>query len=125
MATLAPKEQPKQDSGLGDLLNFDAPTTNNNGFNNGAFGGNIRFIGSGSAPLSPELGEFLKVTMALVVGEGYGLTETSTAGTATESYDNTYGHVGAVGMSVEMKLVDVEDMNYTLNDEPLPRGIYV
>ena len=89
------------------------------------FGGRIKACVSGSAPLSATLANFLKICFADVVAEGYGLTETSAAGTGTDQDDNTYGQVGAVVSSVEMKLVDVEDMNYTLNDEPLPRGIYI
>ena len=88
----------------------------------GAFGGNIRFIGSGSAPLSKELTEFLKVALAEVVGEGYGLTETTTGGTGTHPFDLKYGHVGQPRINIQMKLVDVEDMGYLTTDKPCPRG---
>eukprot|EP00484_Ammonia_sp_Unknown_P020908 CAMPEP_0197030740 /NCGR_PEP_ID=MMETSP1384-20130603/9906_1 /TAXON_ID=29189 /ORGANISM="Ammonia sp." /LENGTH=817 /DNA_ID=CAMNT_0042460143 /DNA_START=22 /DNA_END=2475 /DNA_ORIENTATION=+ len=86
------------------------------------FGGRIKACVSGSAPLSATLANFLKACFCDVVVEGYGLTETSAAGTGTDSDDSLYGQVGAVVSAVEMKLVDVEDMNYTINDEPLPRG---
>ena len=87
------------------------------------FGGRIKACVSGSAPLSETTANFLKVCFCDIVAEGYGLTETSAAGTSTDQDDTTYGQVGSVGNAVEMKLVDVEDMNYTVDDEPLPRGI--
>jgi len=86
------------------------------------FGGRIKACVSGSAPLSASLADFLKTCFADVVAEGYGLTETSAAGTGTDQEDNVYGQVGAVSDAVEMKLVDVDDMNYSVDDEPLPRG---
>eukprot|EP01084_Bolivina_argentea_P038774 71691_1 len=86
------------------------------------FGGRIKACVSGSAPLSANTANFLKACFSDIVAEGYGLTETSAAGTATHKMDNTYGQVGSVVNSVEMKLVDVTDMNYTINDEPMPRG---
>jgi len=86
------------------------------------FGGRIKACVSGSAPLSESTANFLKVCFCDIVAEGYGLTETSAAGTSTDQDDSTYGQVGSVGNAVEMKLVDVEDMNYTVDDEPLPRG---
>jgi len=86
------------------------------------FGGRIKACVSGSAPLSSSTANFLKICFCDIVAEGYGLTETSAAGTGTEQDDNTYGQVGAVGSAVEMKLVGVADMNYTLDDEPMPRG---
>eukprot|EP01084_Bolivina_argentea_P282148 482916_1 len=86
------------------------------------FGGRIKACVSGSAPLSAATANFLKVCFCDTVVEGYGLTETAAAGTATDPDDAAFGQVGAVVSAVEMKLVDVEDMNYTLNDEPMPRG---
>eukprot|EP01084_Bolivina_argentea_P056034 102605_1 len=86
------------------------------------FGGRIKACVSGSAPLSSSTANFLKICFCDTVVEGYGLTETSASGTGTDPDDKAYGQVGAAVLSTEMKLVDVEDMNYTLNDEPLPRG---
>jgi len=86
------------------------------------FGGRIRFGVSGSAPLSAVTASFLKVCFAEMMGEGYGLTETCATGTSTDAEDVVYGHVGSVSPCVEMKLVDVPDMNYYSTDEPEPRG---
>merc|ERR550539_1328786 len=87
-----------------------------------AFGGNITFIGSGSAPLSAELAHFLKVCLAPIVGEGYGLTETCAGGTGTHEFDLKYGHVGMPRTNVQLKLVSVPEMNYLVTDKPNARG---
>merc|ERR1719361_166950 len=87
-----------------------------------AFGGNITFIGSGSAPLSAELAHFLKVCLAPIVGEGYGLTETSAGGTGTHEFDLKYGHVGQPRTNMQLKLVSVPEMDYRVSDEGGPRG---
>ena len=42
-------------------------------------GGRVRVILSGSAPLQPEIHDFMKVTMSCPVIQGYGLTETCAA----------------------------------------------
>jgi len=87
------------------------------------FGGCIETCMSGSAPLTETVGIFLKVCFTDVVGEGYGLTETCAAGTTTDLDDWTsLGKVGSVVSSVEIKLIDVPDMNYLTSDEPCPRG---
>jgi len=39
-----------------------------------AFGGNVRFIVSGGAPLASHVEEFLTVTLCAPVFQGYGLT---------------------------------------------------
>ncbi|ETO33306.1 long-chain-fatty-acid-CoA ligase [Reticulomyxa filosa] len=101
-----------------------------------AFGGRVRYAASGSAPLSRTTVDFLRLLSLIFaedLAEGYGLTETWATGTATQAEDrNTYGHVGSAGASVEVKLMNVDDMNYLLSvvlyaetfttDEPEPRG---
>ena len=44
-------------------------------------GNRIRFIATGSAPVSPEILNFLKVIFSVNLIEGYGLTETTGSGT--------------------------------------------
>ncbi|KAI6692459.1 hypothetical protein NL676_020169 [Syzygium grande] len=56
-------------------------------------GGQVRFMGSGASPLSPDIMDFLRVCFGCQVLEGY-----------------------------EIKLVDVPEMNYTSEDQPYPRG---
>ena len=86
------------------------------------FGGKIKACLSGSAPLSVSTADFMKTCLADLVGEGYGLTETSAAGTGTDLEENGFGHVGTAIPTVEIKLVDVQDMNYLTTDKPNPRG---
>jgi long-chain acyl-CoA synthetase len=59
-----------------------------------ALGGNVRVMISGSAPLLPEVQNFLKVCMCCPLVEGYGQTETTGAITITDSADPEVKHVG-------------------------------
>ncbi len=43
-------------------------------------------------------------------------------GLTTDIFDYEYGHVGTPISTTEIKLVSVNDMNYTIYDKPLPRG---
>lgn len=85
-------------------------------------GGRVRFMISGSAPLSPEVMEFLRISFACEVLEGYGQTETSAGATITEVGDYSIGHVGVPFPCNDVKLVDVPEMNYRSTDQPFPRG---
>jgi len=85
------------------------------------FGNNIQRISSGSAPLSATVQEFLRVCITPYVREGYGLTET-TAGATMQVGIFSPGDVGPPIPSMEIKLVDVPEMNYSVRDKPCPRG---
>jgi len=87
----------------------------------GRLGGNVRFIITGSAPLAPNLMDFLRVCFCCPVLEGYGQTETVCAGTRTLLWDTDTGHVGVPMPTIEVKLVDVPEMKYFATDNP-PRG---
>jgi acyl-CoA synthetase (AMP-forming)/AMP-acid ligase II len=84
-------------------------------------GGRVRFIGTGSSPISPEVYNFLRCAFP-EVHEGYGMTETCCMITMTDHEDAMIGHVGAPVYSCELKLVDVTEMGYTNADQPHPRG---
>src|ERR1700757_189971 len=58
-----------------------------------AFGGNIRFFISGSAPLNREIGEWFHAAGLLIL-EGYGLTETAGAGFINRPENYRLGTVG-------------------------------
>eukprot|EP00871_Galdieria_phlegrea_P000050 jgi/Galph1/1045/GphlegSOOS_G5748.1 len=81
----------------------------------------LRFIVSGSAPLSASTHTFLKVCFMVPVLQGYGLTET-TAGVTICGPDNKPGCVGGLLPVAEIKLKDVSDMGYTSKDPDGARG---
>jgi len=86
-------------------------------------GGQVLFVGSGSAPITPAVLNFLRVALAADVTEGYGLTESSAIGSRTLKDDPTgAGTVGPPAVTNEVKLIDVAEMGYTAEDQPFPRG---
>jgi long-chain acyl-CoA synthetase len=91
-------------------------------------GGNVKFMGSGSAPISKDVLDFLKICFCCPIGEGYGQTETCTYEFQQSVHDtNTSGHVGGIMAHLEFKLIDVPEMNYyhtdvDLEGNPTPRG---
>lgn len=104
---------------LADFLIFNKVRAN--------FGGRLRFILSGGAPLSPQTQLFINVVLGCPVLQGYGLTETAAGGTVCHPDDHVYGKVGGPLPSTELKLIDVPEMGYTHRDtdetgRPTPRG---
>ncbi|CAO3700822.1 hypothetical protein CU097_012714 [Rhizopus azygosporus] len=85
-------------------------------------GGRLRFILSGSAPVSPDVMDFMRICFSAKVFEGYGQTENFCGGALTITDDNTSGVVGAPFPCSEIKLVDVPEMEYFSTDKPFPRG---
>lgn len=92
-----------------------------------AIGGNVRFMVTGSAPISKDVINFLKIAFCCPFYEGYGQTETAGGSCLTFSEDGEAGHVGGVLPQHEVKLVDVPEMDYRSTDvdengRPFPRG---
>lgn len=85
-------------------------------------GGRVRFMLSGSAPISPEVKDFLKICFSVDVHEGYGQTENYGTISVSGFGNNKKGTVGMPFPCSEIKLVDVPDMNYLSTDLPFPRG---
>lgn len=81
-----------------------------------SFGGRVRFLISGSAPLRDDVMIFLRCALGCQVFEGYGQTETTAAATLQMIGDQTYGHVGPPLPCNKIKLVDVPDMKYYAKD---------
>ncbi|XP_066477319.1 fatty acid CoA ligase Acsl3 [Tiliqua scincoides] len=85
-------------------------------------GGKIRILLCGGAPLSAATQRFMNICFCCPVGQGYGLTESSGAGTITEVWDYTTGRVGAPLVCCEIKLKNWEEGGYFNTDKPYPRG---
>jgi len=91
------------------------------------FGGRIRVVISGSAPLSPTVQHFLRVCLGCPVLQGYGLSETCAVATVATPEHTGYGHVGVPSQCCEIKLFSVPEMEYNVTDvdeegRPTPRG---
>ncbi|KAF9405360.1 hypothetical protein BGZ94_003623, partial [Podila epigama] len=85
-------------------------------------GGKVKHIVSGSAPISPDVMDFLRICFSADVYEGYGQTEQAAGLTISYRGDLTSGQVGPPQLCVEVKLRDIPAMNYTSQDKPFPRG---
>ena len=80
-------------------------------------GGNVRLMLTGSAPISVEVLDFLKIAFSCPILEGYGQTEGTAAEFINLTEDPISGHVGGPMPQNEFKLVDVQEMGYTNKDK--------
>jgi long-chain acyl-CoA synthetase len=71
----------------------------------GLFGGNLRLAVTGAAPINPQILEFFDAAGVLVL-EGWGMTETSTAATIATPEDFKWGTVGRPFPGCEVKIAD-------------------
>ncbi|HEX6782848.1 MAG TPA: long-chain fatty acid--CoA ligase [Solirubrobacterales bacterium] len=71
----------------------------------GLFGGNIRLAVSGAAPINPEILRFFDAAGVLVL-EGWGMTETSTAATISSPEDFKVGTIGKPFPGCEVKIAE-------------------
>ena len=90
-------------------------------------GGNVRTMCSGSAPIAPEVLDFLKICFCAPICEGYGQTESCAGGCVTVDDDHFSGHCGSPWLCQEIKLVDIPHLHYFATDsdaygKPAPRG---
>ncbi|KAI5661014.1 hypothetical protein M9H77_20337 [Catharanthus roseus] len=86
------------------------------------FGGRVRLMFSGAAPLAKHVEEFLRVTCCCVVSQGYGLTES--CGGCLSSIANIYSMMGTVGVpmtTIEARLESVPELGYDATAD-VPRG---
>lgn len=77
---------------------------------------------TGAAPMPGYLMEFMKLVTNCPMIQGYGLTETTAAGGISIMKDATVGHIGIPGISNEMRLMDVPEMNYLHTDKQVIDG---
>ncbi len=71
----------------------------------GLFGGNLRLAVSGAAPISPEILRFFDAAGVLVL-EGWGMTETSTAATISSAEDFKVGTIGKPFPGCQVKIAE-------------------
>lgn len=86
------------------------------------FGGNIKFVICGSAPINPTILQFFRIVLSVQVFEGYGATESSACGSITLKDDPLCGSVGFPTSGGKLRLIDVPELNYYTTDTPQPRG---
>ncbi|KAI6043090.1 hypothetical protein EDC04DRAFT_2600482 [Pisolithus marmoratus] len=81
-------------------------------------GGNVMLMVTGSAPISAEVVDFLKIAFGCdVAEENCGVCTRTSRGDPTSG-----GTIGPPQPILEMKLVDIPAMNYLSSDKPNPRG---
>ena len=85
------------------------------------FGGNIRFFISGSAALNPEISRWFH-SVGLLVAEGYGLTETSSAAYVNRVVAYKIGSVGWPLPGLETRIA--EDGEILLRGEGIMQGYH-
>jgi long-chain acyl-CoA synthetase len=71
----------------------------------GLFGGNLKLAVTGAAPINPDILRFFDAAGVLVV-EGWGMTETSTAATISRPEAFKFGTVGKPFPGCEIKIAD-------------------
>eukprot|EP00178_Gracilaria_changii_P027871 TRINITY_DN925_c0_g1_i1.p1 TRINITY_DN925_c0_g1~~TRINITY_DN925_c0_g1_i1.p1 ORF type:complete len:664 (-),score=113.75 TRINITY_DN925_c0_g1_i1:3886-5877(-) len=81
-----------------------------------------RFAITGSAPMSGQTNDFLKVCLMCPITQGYGLTETVGGMNCSIPGNSKSGTVGGPLPGVQVKLRDLPDMGYSSSDKPFPRG---
>ena len=82
----------------------------------------LRLLLSGGAPLSPDTHDFVRNALTLPLVGGYGLTESCACGTIMEKDESSTGRVGPPLQGVQVRLVNWDEGNYKVTDEPRPRG---
>lgn len=84
-------------------------------------GGNVRMMITGSAPISGDVLDFLKICFSAPICEGYGMTETCAGSVITFDTDPETGIVGGPLQNVKIRLRDIPEMGYLSSDNP-PKG---
>ena len=85
-------------------------------------GGNLKYIGVGSAPLAPVAQRFVRTVLDVKICQGYGLTETLCTATGQGIYDQKTGNVGPPLVGIDIRLRSWEEGGYRVDDKCGPRG---
>lgn len=91
-------------------------------------GGQVRLMLTGAAPISAHVHDALKCIFCVPIAEGYGMTESCGASCISSPEDPHTGHVGGPVPCIEVKLISVPEMSYSVHDvndktgEIEPRG---
>jgi long-chain acyl-CoA synthetase len=80
------------------------------------FGGEVVIMGTGAAPITPDVLHFFRIALDIPVASGYGQTESSAAGASTHLTDMSGDTVGSPSPTVEIKLIDVPGTKYRSNN---------
>ncbi|KAJ1953893.1 medium-chain fatty acid-CoA ligase faa2 [Linderina pennispora] len=85
-------------------------------------GGRVEVMNTGSAPLDPQVMQFLRITFNHNFSEDYAQTENSSTAIISAIGDCRPGRVCIPMPDVENKLYGVPEMKYFATDKPCPRG---
>lgn len=90
------------------------------------FGGKIEVIITGSAPMTKDLADDIKILFSVPIIEAYGMTECTGAAVCSYFTDLANDCAGGCISTAKIKLLDVPEMHYgsntLLNGEPSPTG---
>ena len=89
---------------------------------NAQFGGKLRGIVTGGAPLSPATQRFIRACLNISVCQAYGATETTAVTSLMDMHDRSEGRSGAPLFGCKVRLIDWEEGGYRATDKPHPRG---
>lgn len=89
---------------------------------NKQFGGRLKTIVSGSAPLNERTHALIKAALNTNVIIGYGATEVTCCSTFMAITDRSYGRCGLPLDTVKYYLDNWSDGGYSVDDKPNPRG---
>ncbi|KAG2736116.1 hypothetical protein G9P44_000206 [Scheffersomyces stipitis] len=83
---------------------------------------NMELLLTGSAPISADTVKFFKASLNTGMVQGYGLTETFGGCCFSLPYDKNPGSTGSISVTTELKIRELPEMGYNLNDNNGPRG---
>ncbi|KAK2957981.1 putative Long chain acyl-CoA synthetase 7, peroxisomal [Blattamonas nauphoetae] len=83
------------------------------------FGGRLRVIFNGSAPVNPTIAEFLSRCMHCRIWDGYGITELGGVCCAQQWTDRSFGNSGFILGDVLAKVKSHPELGYTIDSDPM------